>query len=124
MRTVPTVFLKSYELSEDKIYPLEDIETPLLLVEEIEDFKENSFWIKIRNLWVLIGKIPPLKMEEGDILLFKENEKWGLFKYLKEEDEKIWLTDGKEERKTKVDKEVLKQLNFFGKVLRVQEKVR
>ncbi len=123
MRTVQTVFLKSYELDDNKIYTLEEVETPLLLVEEIQDFKENTFWIKIRNLWVLIGKIPPLEMKEGDILLFKENEKWGLFKYLKEEGEKILLTDGKEERKTRVDKEVLKQLNFFGKVLRVQEKV-
>ena len=123
MRTIHTVYLKAYELSDEKIFPMEDVETPLILIEEVEDFKENTFWIKIRNLWVLIGKIPPLKMEEGDILLFKEDNRWGLFKYLKEEGEKIILADGKGERKTKVDKGVLKSLNFFGKVLRVQEKV-
>ncbi len=121
-----TVYIKGYEILEDKVGVsyLKDVETPIVLIEEVENFKENTFWVKIRNLWVLIGKIPPLEPKENDIVLFHEDNRWGLFKYLGEDkDGKVVLTDGKEERKTRVDKEVLEGLKFFGKILRVQEKV-
>ena len=123
-RKIPTVFLKAYELiDENTMDKLEDVETPLMLVEEIEDFKENVFWVKIRNLWVLIGKIPPLIPSKEDIVLFREKGQWGLFKYLGEEEDKVVLRDGKDERTTRVPKEVVEALELFGKVLRVQEKV-
>ena len=123
-RTIPTIFLQSYELiDEEHIDKLQEIETPLVLVENIENFKENVFWMKIRGLWVLVGKIPPLSVEEGDIVLFKEKGKWGLFKFLGKEGDNIILEDAKGERKTKVPKEVLDQLELYGKVLRVQERV-
>ncbi|WP_297452666.1 hypothetical protein [Persephonella sp.] len=123
-RKIPTVFLKAYELiDENTMDKLEDVETPLMLVEEIENFKENVFWVKIRNLWVLIGKIPPLKPSKEDIVLFREKGQWGLFKYLGEEEGKVVLRDGKDERTTRVPKEIVETLELFGKVLRVQEKV-
>lgn len=123
-RLLPTVFLKAYEvINEDRLENLEDVETPLILVENIPDFKESTFWVKIRNLWVLIGKIPPLKPEKEDIVLFREKGQWGLFKYLGEEDDKVILRDGKDQRTTKVPKEVVETLELFGKVIRVQEKV-
>lgn len=121
---IHTVFLKAYELvDENKIEKIKDIETPLLLVESIKNFKENTFWMKIRDIWVLIGKIPPLIPEKEDIVFFKESGKWGLFKYIEEKDENIVLKDAKGERTTKVPKEVLNALELFGKVLRVQEKI-
>ena len=121
---IPTVFIKAFELvEEDKMEDLKDVETPLLLVESIENFKENTFWLKIRDIWVLVGKIPPLKPAEGDIVFFKEKGKWGLFKSLKIEDDKVYLRDAKDERTTKVDKSTVDSLDFYGKVLRVQEKV-
>lgn len=123
-RTIPTVFLQGYELiDEETIDKIQDIETPLVLVENIENFKESAFWLKIRGLWVLVGKIPPLTVEKGDIVLFKEKGKWGLFRYLDKEDEMVLLEDAKGERKTKVPQEVLNQLELYGKVLRVQERV-
>ncbi len=122
---IPTVFLKGFYIEEEteQLQFYDDIETPLLLVEHIQDFKENIFWVKIKNLWVLIGKIPPLSIDPDDIVLFKEKGRWGLFKYIGEKDGKVVLQDGKQQRKTKVDKEILQSLDFFGKVLRVQEKV-
>ncbi len=123
-RTIPTVFLNGYELiDEQTIDRIQDIETPIILVEQIENFKENVFWLKIRGIWVLVGKIPPLPLESGDIVLFKEKGNWGLFKFLKEENEMVFLEDAKGERKTKVPKDIIQQLELFGKVLRVQEKV-
>jgi len=121
---IPTVFLEAYELiEENKIEKLKDVETPLILVESIDNFKENTFWMKIRNIWVLVGKIPPLSPDKGDIVFFKENNKWGLFKYLEDKDDVVFLRDAKDERTTKVPKEIIKNLELFGKVLRVQEKV-
>ena len=121
---IPTVFLKAFELTdEEKLTPLKDVETPLVLVEGIEDFKENTFWLKIRNIWSLIGKVPPLSLEENDLVLFRENGKWGLFKFLKEEDNKVFLRDAKDQRTTKVPKEALEALELFGKILRVQDRV-
>ncbi|WP_456393083.1 hypothetical protein [Persephonella sp.] len=123
-RKIPTIFLKAYELvDENTMDKLPDVETPLMLVEAVEDFKENVFWVKIRNLWTLIGKIPPLKPSENDIVLFREKGQWGLFKYLGEEDDRVLLRDGKDERTTRVPREVLESLELFGKVLRVQERV-
>lgn len=123
-RTIPTIFLQGYELiDEETIDKIQDIETPLVLVENIENFKESTFWLKIRDLWVLVGKIPPLSVEKGDIVLFKEKGKWGLFRFLEEKESIVFLEDAKGERKTKVPKEVLNQLELYGKVLRVQERV-
>ena len=123
-RTIPTIFLQGYELiDEETIDKIQDIETPLVLVENIENFKESTFWLKIRDLWVLVGKIPPLSVEKGDIVLFKEKGKWGLFRFLEEKEGIVFLEDAKGERKTKVPKEVLNQLELYGKVLRVQERV-
>jgi len=121
---IPTVFLEAYELiEENKIEKLKDVETPLILIESIDNFKENTFWMKIRNIWVLVGKITPLSPDKGDIVFFKENNKWGLFKYLEDKDDIVFLRDAKDERTTKVPKEIIKNLELFGKVLRVQEKV-
>ncbi len=123
-RKIPTVFLSGYELIDEKtLDKIQDIETPIVLVEEIENFKENVFWLKIRGIWVLVGKIPPLSLESRDIVLFKEKGNWGLFKFLGEENETVFLEDAKGERKTKVPKEAIQKLELFGKVLRVQEKV-
>ncbi|SNZ08594.1 hypothetical protein SAMN06265182_1354 [Persephonella hydrogeniphila] len=123
-RRIPTVFLKAYELiDENTMDNLPEVETPLMLVEQVENFKENVFWVKIRNLWTLIGKIPPLNPSKEDIVLFREKGQWGLFKYLGEEEGKVILRDGKDERTTKVPKEAVEALELFGKVLRVQERV-
>ncbi|ACO03014.1 MAG TPA: hypothetical protein DEP48_00235 [Persephonella sp.] len=123
-RLMPTVFLKAYELiDENTMDKLPDVETPLVLVEMVEDFKENTFWVKIRNVWTLIGKIPPLVPSEGDIVLFREKGQWGLFKYLGEEEDRVVLRDGRDERTTRVPKDVIESLELFGKVIRVQEKV-
>ncbi len=123
-RLIPTVFLKAYELvDENTMDKLSDVETPLMLVDMVQNFKENTFWIKIRNVWTLIGKIPPLVPSEGDIVLFREKGQWGLFKYIGEEEGKVILRDGKDERTTKVPKDVVESLELFGKVIRVQEKV-
>jgi len=119
------IFLKAYQITEDKgkIKPLEDIETPLILVENIENFKENCFWVNIKNLWILIAKVPPVVLTKGDFILFREKNKWGMFKYLGEEKEEFILTDAKEKRKTKVKKDIIFSLSLFGKILRVQNKV-
>ena len=123
-RNIPTVFLKAYELiDENTMDKLPDVETPLMLVEQVENFKENVFWVKIRNLWALVGKIPPLKPSEGDIVLFREKGQWGLFKYIGEEKERVVLRDGKDERTTKVPKDAVESLELFGKVMRVQDRV-
>jgi hypothetical protein len=118
------VNIKCFEvLDNGEIEYLEDILTPLILVENIQNYKENVFWYKIRNLWVLVGKIPPLTIESNDVILFKEKGKWGLFKIIEKKDSILILTDGKGLRKTKVKEENLTELNLLGKVLRVQNKV-
>ncbi len=118
------VAIKSFEVLEDgNIKFLEEVLTPLILVENIENFKENTVWYKIRNLWVLVGKIPPLKIDSKDIILFKEKGKWGLFKTVEKKDGVIILSDGKGLRKTRVKEENLSQLNLLGKVLKVQNKL-
>lgn len=122
--SIPTVFLKAFELTDkETLEELKDVETPLMLVESVENFKENTFWLKVRNIWSLIGRIPPLSLEENDLVLFKEDGKWGLFKFLKEENDKVFLRDAKDQRTTKVPKEALENLELFGKILRVQERV-
>jgi len=118
------VNIKGFEVLDDgEIKYLEDILTPLILVENIQNYKENVFWYKIKNLWVLVGKIPPLTIESNDVILFKEKGKWGLFKIIEKKDSILILTDGKGLRKTKVKEENLTELNLLGKVLRVQNKV-
>ena len=118
------VSIKGFEVLENgDINYLEDILTPLLLVENIPNYKENVFWYKIRSLWVLVGKIPPLTIKPNDVILFKEKGKWGLFKIIEKKDDRLILTDGKGLRKTKVKEENLTELNLLGKVLRVQNKV-
>lgn len=118
------VNIKGFEvLDNGEIEYLEDILTALILVENIPNYKENVFWYKIRNLWVLVGKIPPLTIEPSDVILFKEKGKWGLFKIIEKKDKILILTDGKGLRKTKVKEENLTELNLLGKVLRVQNKV-
>jgi hypothetical protein len=118
------VNIKGFEVLDDgEIKYIEDILTPLILVENIQNYKENVFWYKIKNLWVLVGKIPPLTIESNDVILFKEKGKWGLFKIIEKKDSMLILTDGKGLRKTKVKEENLTELNLLGKVLRVQNKV-
>jgi hypothetical protein len=118
------VNIKGFEVLDDgEIKYIEDILTPLILVENIQNYKENVFWYKIKNLWVLVGKIPPLTIESNDVILFKEKGKWGLFKIIEKKDSILILTDGKGLRKTKVKEENLTELNLLGKVLRVQNKV-
>jgi hypothetical protein len=119
-----TVFIPAYQLEETgKLRKIKDVETPLELVEEIENFKENLFWLKIKDLWALIGKIPPFEPSVNDLILSKDKNQWGLFIYLGEDGDKILLQDGKGERKSKVDKEVINQLNFYGKVIKVLKRV-
>ncbi len=119
------IYLKSFTIDEKgDLKEGKDIKTPLVLIENIPNFKQNSFWINIKNLWVLVGKIPPLNLEKDDLVLLKENNKrWGMFIFLDEIDDYIILQDGKRNRKTKVSKDVLKKLKLFGKVLKVQTKV-
>jgi hypothetical protein len=118
------VNVKGFEVLDDgEIKYLEDILAPLILVENVLNYKENVFWYKIKNLWVLVGKIPPLTIESNDVILFKEKGKWGLFKIIEKKDSILILTDGKGLRKTKVKEENLTELNLLGKVLRVQNKV-
>ncbi|ACD67333.1 hypothetical protein SYO3AOP1_1736 [Sulfurihydrogenibium sp. YO3AOP1] len=118
------VNIKGFEVLDDgEIKYLEDILTPLILVENTPNYKESVFWYKIRNLWVLVGKIPPLTIESSDVILFKEKGRWGLFKIIEKKDSMFILTDGKGLRKTKVKEENLTELNLLGKVLRVQNKV-
>jgi len=119
-----TVFINAYNLEEDgSLKQIKDIETPLELVEEIENFKENLFWLKIKDLWALIGKIPPFEPTINDLILSKDKNQWGLFRYLGEEGGKIILQDGKGERKGKISKEMVSKLNFYGKVIKVQKRV-
>ena len=120
----PKVNLKGFEVFDDgEIKYTENILTPLILVESIPNYKENVFWYKIKNLWVLVGKIPPLTMTSNDVILFKEKGKWGLFKIIEKKDNLLILTDGKGLRKTKVKEENLTEINLLGKVLRVQNRV-
>ena len=119
------VYLKSFILEENgDLKSFKDIKTHLILIEHIPDFKENTFWLNIKNIWVLIGKIPPLKPEKNDLVLLKEeNKRWGMFRFLDYDKEFVVLQDAKGERKTKVKIEVINQLKLFGKVLKVQNRV-
>ena len=119
------IYLKSFILDEKgDLKEYKEVKTPLLLIENIKNFKENVFWINIKDLWVLTGKIPPLNIDKGDLVLLKENNRrWGMFRFLDDLGDVIILQDAKGERKTKVKKEVLKKLNLFGKILRVQNRI-
>ncbi len=119
------VYLNSFLLDENgDLKEYKEIKTPLVLIEHIPDFKKNTFWLNIKTVWALVGKIPPLTLEKNDLVLFKEeNKRWGMFRFLNELDDFVVLQDAKGERKTKVKREVLKQLKLFGKILRVQNRV-
>lgn len=101
----------------------EDIPTPYILLDGIDNFRENVFWINLKNLWILVGKVPPLGIEMDDIVLFKEKGKWGLFRFVEKSGDFVILTDGFRRKKTKVRDENLSGLNMLGKVLRVQKRL-
>jgi len=120
----PMIFLKAYNLDDSgNLKSISDIKTPIKYVEDIEDFKENLFWINIKNIWVLVGRIPPLELKQGDLLLSKDKNRWGIYRYIGEEENKMILQDGEGKRKSKVDKEKVRELKFFGKVIMVSNKV-
>lgn len=100
-----------------------EVSTPFILVENIENPVENAFWVNIKNLWVLLGKVPPLVVEMDDIVIFKEKGRWGLFRFVGRDGEMVILTDGMRKKKTKVNIDNFFQLNLLGKVLRVQQKL-
>lgn len=119
------VNLKSFVVDEktaDLVYKGE-VQTPTILVENIENLEENVFWLNIKNLWVLIGKVPPLVVGMDDIVMFKEKGKWGLFRFVGKSGDMVILTDGMRKKKTKVNADDFFRLNLLGKVLRVQQKL-
>lgn len=119
------VSLKAFVVNEkngDLIYK-QDISTPFILVEDIEDYSNNVFWLNLKNLWILIGKVPPLTVELDDIVIFKEKGKWGLFRFAGKTGNMVILTDGFRRKKTKVKDEDFFQLNLLGKVIRVQRRL-
>ena len=119
------VYLNSFILEEDgTLRKYKEVKTPIILIEHISDFKENTFWINIKNIWVLVGKIPPLNLDKKDLVLLKEdNGRWGMFRFLEEFNDLVILEDAKGERKTRVKKEILKKLKLFGKVIKVQNRI-
>lgn len=118
------IYLKAYEVLENgNLKEIEEIPTNLLLVESIENFKENTFWLKIKNLWILIGKVPPLSIEFQDIILFKEKGKWGMFRFIEKKGDLVILSDVKGEKKTKVKEKDFTSINILGKVIRIQERI-
>lgn len=120
-----TVLLKSFKVDERtaELIQGDDISTPYILVKEVENFLENTFWVNLQNLWVLIGKVPPLSVEMDDIIIFREKGRWGLFRFVERGKDFVVLTDGLRRKKTKVKVEDFSQLNFLGKVIRVQKRV-
>ncbi|MEJ5172754.1 MAG: hypothetical protein WHT47_03490 [Hydrogenothermaceae bacterium] len=123
--TADKVGLKSFSVNEKtgELIQKESIETPLILVESIPDFEENCFWINLKNLWILVGKVPPLTVEMDDIILFREKGKWGLFRFIEKKESVVILTDGMRKKKTKVNIEDFSKINLLGKVIRVQQKL-
>jgi SOS-response transcriptional repressor LexA len=118
------VYLKTYEVLENgQLKPVEETPTNLIIVENVENFKENTFWLKIKNLWVLVGKVPPLSIQSGDIILFKEKGKWGMFRFIEKKEDTVILSDVKGKKKTKVKEENFTSINILGKVIRIQDKV-
>ncbi|MEZ0324226.1 MAG: hypothetical protein ABWJ98_07980 [Hydrogenothermaceae bacterium] len=101
----------------------DNVETPLVLVEYIPDFEENCFWINLKNLWILVGRVPPLVVEMDDIILFRERGRWGLFRFVEKKENIVILTDGMRKKKTKVNVEDFSKINLLGKVIRVQQKL-
>lgn len=118
------VYLKTYEVLENgQLKAVEETATNLTLIESIDNFKENTFWLKIKNLWILVGKIPPLSIQANDIILFKEKGKWGMFRFIEKKADVVILSDVKGEKKTKVKEENFTSINILGKVLRIQDRV-
>lgn len=123
--TADKVSLKSFFVNEKtgELIQKDFIETPLVLVESIPEFEENCFWINLKNLWILVGKVPPLTVEMDDIILFREKGKWGLFRFVEKREDIVILTDGMRKKKTKVNIEDFSKINLLGKVIRVQQKL-
>lgn len=123
--SLETISLRSFTVDEKTgaLLQREDIPTPFPLVEAIDSCQDNAFWVNLKNLWVLIGKVPPLSLEMDDIIIFMERGKWGLFRLVERKDGYIILTDGQRKKKTKVRLEDFSQLNLLGKVIRVQQKL-
>lgn len=120
-----TVSLKSFVVGEknQELVCKGEVQTPAVLVENIDSPEENVFWVNITNLWVLIGRVPPLVVEMDDIVIFKEKGKWGLFRFVGKEKDEVILTDGMRRKKTRVKTADFFKLNLLGKVLRVQQKL-
>lgn len=119
------ITLKSFVVDEKKadlVYKGE-VDTPLILVENIHNPVNDAFWLNIKNLWVLIGRVPPLVVEMDDIVIFKEKGRWGLFRFVGKSGDMVVLTDGLRKKRTKVKVDDFFQLNLLGKVLRVQQKL-
>ncbi len=118
------VFIQSYTLTDKgKLKKLKEIKTPLSYIDIVENFKENTYWINLQNLWILIGKVPPLELSKDDILIFKEKNSLGMFKFLYEDDNYIYLQDLEGKRKSKALKDYLQNIEIYGKILRVQNRV-
>lgn len=120
-----TVSLKTFvvgEKNQELVYKGE-VQTPAVILENIDSPEENVFWVNVTNLWVLIGKVPPLVVEMDDIVIFKERGKWGLFRFVGKEKDEVILTDGMRRKKTRVKAVDFFQLNLLGKVIRVQQKL-
>ncbi|WP_297888601.1 hypothetical protein [Sulfurihydrogenibium sp.] len=118
------VYLKAYEVLENgNLKEVEEIGTSLLVIENVENFKENTFWLKVKNLWILIGKVPPLSIAYQDIILFKEKGKWGMFRFVEKKGDLVILSDVKGEKKTKVKEEDFTSINILGKVIRIQDRI-
>jgi hypothetical protein len=118
------VYLKAFEVLENgNLKEIEEVGTNLILVENVENFKENTFWLKIKNLWILIGKVPPLSIDFQDIILFKEKGKWGMFRFIEKKSDMVILSDVKGKKKTKVKEEDFISINILGKVIRIQERI-
>jgi hypothetical protein len=118
------IYLKAYEILENgQLKSIDEIPTNILLVENVDNFKENTFWLKIKNLWILVGKVPPLRIEPMDIILFKEKGKWGMFRFVEKKEKTVMLSDVKGHKKTKVKEEDFISINILGKVVRIQDRV-
>lgn len=122
---IDVVSLKSFVINEktgELIYR-GDVPTASILIEDIEDYSNNAFWLNLNSLWILIGKVPPLTVNMDDIVIFKEKDKWGLFRFAGKTNDMVILTDGFRRKKTKVKDEYFFKLNLLGKVIRVQRKL-
>ena len=118
------IFIQSYTLTQKgELKKLKEIKTPLSYIDMVENFKKNTYWINVENLWVLVGKIPPLEPKKDDILIFREKNSLGMFKFIGEDDKYVYIQDLEGRRKSKALKEYLENIEIYGKILRVQNKI-